>query len=115
LRVRAPARRQPAAQPWILRNAGPEPDAQQHAATRSGRRLELSVKEFGVLEALMRAAPAFLSAENLLEQAWDEHADPFTNAVFITLSRLCRELDEPSMIETRPGVGYRITDPCTGA
>jgi Transcriptional regulatory protein, C terminal/Domain of unknown function (DUF5753) len=62
-----------------------------------------------VLEALMRAAPAFLSAENLLEQAWDEHADPFTNAVFITISRLRRKLGEPPVIETRPGVGYRIT------
>jgi DNA-binding response OmpR family regulator len=76
LRVRALARRQPAAQLRILRAAGLELDAQQHAATRNGRRLELSVKESGVLEALMRAAPAFLSAENLVEQAWDEHADP---------------------------------------
>ena len=111
LRIRALARRQPAAQPRILRAAGIELDSQQHAATRNGRRLELSVKEFGVLEALMRAAPAFLSAENLLEQAWDEHADPFTNAVFITISRLRRKLGSPSLIETRPGVGYRITDP----
>jgi len=111
LRIRALARRQPAAQPRILRAAGIELDPQQHAATRNGRRLELSVKEFGVLEALMRAAPAFLSAENLLEQAWDEHADPFTNAVFITISRLRRKLGEPPVIETRPGVGYRITGP----
>ncbi len=110
-RIRALARRHPAAPPRILRAAGIELDSQQHAATRNGRRLELSVKEFGVLEALMRAAPAFLSAENLLEQAWDEHADPFTNAVFITISRLRRKLGSPSLIETRPGVGYRITDP----
>jgi DNA-binding response OmpR family regulator len=115
LRVRALARRQPAAQPRILRAAGIELDPQQHAATRNGRRLELSVKEFGVLEALMRAAPAFLSAENLLEQVWDEHADPFTNAVFLTISRLRRKLGEPPVIETRPRVGYRITDAGTRA
>jgi DNA-binding winged helix-turn-helix (wHTH) protein len=72
------------------------------------------VKEFGVLEALMRDTLAFLSAENLLEQVWDEHADPFTNAVLITISRLRRKLGEPAVIETRPGVGYRITEPGTG-
>ena len=72
---------------------------------------DLSVKEFGVLEALLRAAPAFLSTEELLEQVWDENADPFTNTVFNTLSRLRRKLGNPSPIETRPGVGYRITDP----
>jgi hypothetical protein len=54
------------------------------------------------LEALMRAAPAFLSAENLLEQVWDEHADPFTNAVFITISRLRRKLGEPPVISVNP-------------
>jgi DNA-binding response OmpR family regulator len=114
LRIRALARRQPAARPRILRAAGVELDPRRHAATRNGRPLELSVKEFGVLEALMQAAPAFLSAENLLEQVWDEHADPFTNAVFITISRLRRKLGEPPVIETRPGVGYRITEPGTG-
>jgi DNA-binding response OmpR family regulator len=62
-----------------------------------------------VLEALLRATPDFLSAEDLLEQMWDEHADPFTNAVFITISRLRRKLGDPPVIETRPGVGYRIT------
>jgi DNA-binding response OmpR family regulator len=111
LRVRALARRQPAARPRILRAAGVELDPRRHAATRNGQPLELSVKEFGVLEALMRDAPDFLSAENLLEQVWDEHADPFTNAVFLTISRLRRKLGgEPPVIETRPGVGYRITD-----
>ena len=86
-------------------------DPQRHTATRDGRPLDLSVKEFGVLEALLRAAPAFLSTEELLEQVWDENADPFTNTVFNTLSRLRRKLGNPSLIETRPGVGYRITDP----
>jgi DNA-binding response OmpR family regulator len=113
LRIRALARRQPAAQPRTLRAAGIELNPQRHAATRNGHPLELSVKEFGVLEALMLAAPAFLSAENLLEQVWDEHANPFTNAVFITISRLRRKLGEPPVIQTRPGVGYRITEPGT--
>jgi DNA-binding response OmpR family regulator len=113
LRIRALARRQPAAQPRILRAADMELDPQRHAASRNGHPLELSVKEFGVLEALMRAAPAFLSAEDLLEQVWDEHADPFTNAVFIAVSRLRRKLGDPAVIETRPGVGYRIAGPRT--
>jgi DNA-binding response OmpR family regulator len=84
-------------------------DPQRHTAARDGRPLELSVKEFGVLEALMRAAPTVLRTEDLLEQVWDENADPFTNAVFNTLSRLRRKLGDPPIIETQPGVGYRIT------
>ena len=55
--------------------------------------------------------PATLSAEDLLEQAWDEHADPFTNAVFVTISRLRRKLGTPQVIQTQPGVGYHIADP----
>ena len=111
LRIRALARRQPTARPRIYHAAGLTLDPQRHTATRNGRPLDLSVKEFGVLEALLRAAPAFLSTEELLEQVWDENADPFTNTVFNTLSRLRRKLGNPSLIETRPGVGYRITDP----
>ena len=110
LRIRALARRQPTARPRIYYAAGLTLDPQRHTATRDGRLLGLSVKEFGVLEALLRAAPAFLSTEELLEQVWDENADPFTNTVFNTLSRLRRKLGTPSLIETRPGVGYRITD-----
>ena len=75
------------------------------------RRLDLSVKAFGLLEALLRAASAFLSTEQVHEQVWDENADPFTNTVFNTVSRLRRKLGKPPLIETRPGVGYRITDP----
>ncbi|MEU8614354.1 helix-turn-helix domain-containing protein, partial [Actinoplanes sp. NPDC048791] len=74
-----------------------------------GRRLDLSVKEFALLEALLRAAPAFLSAEALLEQVWDENADPFTNTVTVTIGRLRRKLGEPPIITTQAGVGYRIT------
>jgi len=70
--------------------------------------LPLSVKEFAVLEALMRAAPAFLSSEALLDQVWDENADPFTNTVTVTVGRLRRKLGDPPVITTTPGVGYRI-------
>ncbi|MER6513579.1 response regulator transcription factor [Nonomuraea sp. NPDC001636] len=108
LRVRALARRRPGARPRTLRGAGIELDPVRHTVTRDGRPLELSVKEFAVLEALLRASPGFLSAEALLEQVWDEHADPFTNTVTVTVGRLRRKLGEPPVISTRPGVGYRI-------
>jgi DNA-binding response OmpR family regulator len=109
LRVRALARRQPAVRARILRAAGIELDPLQHTATRDGRRLDLSAKEYGLLEALMRAN-AVLSAEDLLQQVWDEHADPFTNTVHVTISRLRRKLGDPPVIETLPNVGYRIPD-----
>ena len=109
LRVRALARRQPAARSRIFRTAGLELDATQHTATRDGRPLGLSAKEFGVLEALLRAQPAVLSAEDLLEQVWDEHTDPFSNVVSVTVSRLRRKLGDPPVIQTITNVGYRIT------
>jgi DNA-binding response OmpR family regulator len=68
-------------------------------------------KEFGVLEALLRAAPGILSAEQLLHQAWDENADPFTNTVQVTIGRLRRKLGQPQPIHTIPGLGYRLSDP----
>jgi len=111
LRLRALARRQPTARPRIYRAAGLTLDPQRRTTTRDGRPLDLSVKEFGVLEALMRAAPAALSAEELLEQVWDEYADPFTSAVVVTLSRLRRKLGNPPIIETQARVGYRIAQP----
>ena len=109
LRIRSLARRQPAARARVLRAAGIELDPLRHAVSRDGRQLDLSVKEFGVLEALLHATPAFLSAEDLLEQVWDEHADPFTNTVAVTIGRLRRKLGDPPVIATTPGVGYRIT------
>ena len=109
LRVRALARRCPSAQPRTLRAAGLELDPARRTATRDGRRLDLSVKEFALLEALLRAAPAFLSAESLLEQVWDENADPFTNTVTVTIGRLRRKLGGPQIITTKAG-GYRIAD-----
>ena len=111
LRVRALARRQPAARARTLRVAGIELDPLRRTVSRDGRQLDLSVKEFGVLEALMLAAPAFLRAEDLLERVWDEQADPFTNTVTVTIGRLRRKLGDPPVISTTPGVGYRIAGP----
>jgi DNA-binding response OmpR family regulator len=71
----------------------------------------LSAKELALLEALLKAAPAALSAEGHLEQVWDENADPITKTVQVTIGRLRRKLGEPDIIETIPGVGYRITKP----
>ena len=110
LRVRSLARRQPTARDRILRAGGIELDPVRRTAVRRDRRLDLSVKEFGVLEALMGAQHAFLSAEDLLEQVWDERADPFTNTVFVTISRLRRKLGDPPVIENVPNVGYRIIE-----
>ena len=108
LRIRSLARRQPSARPRVLRAAGLELDPVRRTVTRDGRQLDLSVKEFAVLEALLRAAPGFLSAEDLLEQVWDEYADPFTNTVTVTIGRLRRKLGDPPVITTTPGVGYRV-------
>ena len=108
LRIRSLARRQPAARARLLRAAGIELDPLRRTVTRDGRQLDLSVKEFALLETLLRAWPAFLSAEELLEQVWDEHADPFTNTVTVTIGRLRRKLGDPPVITTTPGVGYRI-------
>jgi DNA-binding response OmpR family regulator len=108
LRVLALARRKPDARPRTLYAAGVELDPIRRTAVRDGRDLNLSVKEFAVLEALLRASPGFLSAESLLEQVWDENADPFTNTVAVTVGRLRRKLGDPPLIATTPGVGYRI-------
>jgi DNA-binding response OmpR family regulator len=110
LRIHALARRQPAVRGRVLRCAGVELDPVRRTVTRDGRQLDLSVKEFGVLAALLRASPAYLRAEDLLEQVWDEYADPFTNTVAVTMGRLRRKLGDPQVIVTTPGVGYRIGD-----
>ncbi|GLY98472.1 response regulator transcription factor [Actinoplanes sp. NBRC 103695] len=108
LRIRALARRRPFARPPTLASAGIELDPLRRTATRDGRHLDLSVKEFAVLEALLAASPGFLSAEALLDQVWDENADPFTNTVAVTVGRLRRKLGAPPVITTTPGVGYQI-------
>jgi DNA-binding response OmpR family regulator len=111
LRIRALARRKPAAQPRILRAAGIELDPLRRTVTRHGHHIDITAKEFAVLDTLLRAAPGILSAEDLLAQAWDENADPFTKTVQVTISRLRRKLGDPRLIQTIPGIGYRITDP----
>jgi DNA-binding response OmpR family regulator len=110
LRVRALARRRPAAAARVFRAAGIELDPLHHTVTRAGRQLNLSAKEFALLEALMRAQHGVLSAEDLFDQVWDELVDPLSNTVHVTLSRLRRKLGEPPAIETLPGVGYRVAD-----
>ncbi len=114
LRIRGLARRRPAARGRVLRAAGIELDPVRRTATRDGRPVDLSVKEFGVLEALLSGEPAYLSAEDLLCRVWDENADPFTKTVQVTIARLRRKLGPPPVIHTTPGVGYRIAGPANG-
>jgi DNA-binding response OmpR family regulator len=80
----------------------------RHRASRAGIPLTLTRKEFSVLECLAGADGAAVSAEELLEHAWDAHADPFSNTVAVTVRRLRRKLGEPPLIETVVGVGYRL-------
>ena len=107
-RIQALGRRVRPALPPVLTRAGVTLDVPLHQASRHGRFLPLSRKEFAVLEVLLQAEGAVVSAERLLEKAWDEHADPFTNSVRMTVMTLRRKLGEPPVIETVPGVGYRI-------
>jgi DNA-binding response OmpR family regulator len=107
-RVQALARRARAALPPVLERAGVTLDVPRHQVSRDGRFLPLSRKEFAVLEVLLRAEGTVVSAEQLLEKAWDEYADPFTNAVRVCVMTLRRKLGDPPVIETVPGVGYRI-------
>jgi DNA-binding response OmpR family regulator len=107
-RVRALARRAQPALPPVLERADLQLDGAKRLANRRGQRLDLSAKEFAVLELLMGAQGAVISSEDLLARAWDEAADPFSNVVKVTISRLRRKLGEPPLIETVPGGGYRI-------
>jgi DNA-binding response OmpR family regulator len=107
-RVHALVRRARKAVPPVLHRAGIALDLARHTASRDGRPLELSRKEFAVLAELMRAGGSVVSAEMLLEKAWDEHIDPFTNVVRVTVMKVRRKLGDPPVLETIPGVGYRI-------
>ena len=107
-RVCALARRAQPALPPVLESGDLRLDTAKRIATRGGTRLDLSAKELAVLELLMAAQGAAVSAEELLARGWDEAADPFSNVVKVTVSRLRRKLGEPQMIETVPGGGYRI-------
>jgi DNA-binding response OmpR family regulator len=109
-RIRALARRPAAALPPLLHNGELTVDPGRRAAFRSGRRLELSPKEFAVLECLLTAGGRIVSAEELLERVWDSHADPFTTAVKSTIRRLRLKLGDPALICTVREGGYRIAD-----
>ncbi|MFC4008083.1 response regulator transcription factor [Nonomuraea purpurea] len=108
-RVLALGRRSRPAVPPILRRAGITLDPARREVFRNGRFVPLAKKEFAVLTELMRANGNVVSAEQLLEKAWDEHADPFTGAVRLTILKLRRKLADPPVVETVPGVGYRIS------
>jgi DNA-binding response OmpR family regulator len=106
-RVRALGRRAPSAPP-LVRRGDLTVDRARHRANRAGRVLSLTRKEFGVLEMLVAADGAVVSAEELLEHVWDAHADPFSNVVSVTLTRLRRKLGPPPVIETVVGKGFRV-------
>jgi len=107
-RVGALARRSGDAKQSVLAHGDLQLDPARRTATRAGRDLELSPKEFGVLQELLGADGAVVSSEALLERVWDENADPFTNTVRMVLVTLRRKLGDPSPIQTVRGSGYRI-------
>jgi DNA-binding response OmpR family regulator len=107
-RIQALARRSTPSRPPVLRHGELELDPARRVLTRGGREVDLARKEFAVLEALMSAGGATVSAEELLERVWDEHADPFTNVVRMTIMTLRRKLGDPPVVETVIGVGYRM-------
>jgi DNA-binding response OmpR family regulator len=106
-RVRSLGRRAPATAPVISRG-DLDVDRARRRVGRAGRPIALTRKEFGVLETLLDAEGAVVSAEELLERVWDANADPFTNTVSVTIGRLRRKLGEPALIETVIGSGYRL-------
>jgi two-component system response regulator VanR len=108
LRLRAIDRRRGRYRPPVREIAGLRLDPFRREVFRDGRYIPLTRKQFAVLEVLIEAEGGVISAEELLERAWDENADPFTNAVRITVSGLRKRLGEPWLIGTLPGVGYRI-------
>ena len=108
LRLRALDRRRGHIRPPVRELAGLRLDAFRREVYRDERYIAVTRKQFAVLEVLMSAEGGVVSAEELLERAWDENADPFTNAVRITVSALRKRLGEPWAIATVPGVGYRI-------
>jgi DNA-binding response OmpR family regulator len=107
-RVRALVRRSGPTPSPLLRRGELVLDRARRRATRGGRALSLTHKEMSLLEFLLVADGAVMSAEEMLERVWDEHADPFSNVVSVTISRLRRKLGEPDPIETVPGFGYKI-------
>ena len=92
----------------VLRCGNLAVDLARHRASRGDRPLSLTRKEFGILETLLAADGAVVSAEELLEHVWDVNADPFSNIVAVTMARLRRKLGDPPLIETVVGKGYRM-------
>ncbi|HEY3339447.1 MAG TPA: response regulator transcription factor [Propionicimonas sp.] len=115
LRLRALDRRRVHNRPPTREVAGLRVDPFRREVHRDGRYVALTRKQFAVLEVLVSAEGGVISAEELLERAWDENADPFTNAVRITVSALRKRLGPPWVIATVPGVGYRIDTGPSGA
>ncbi|MBL1067089.1 response regulator transcription factor [Streptomyces sp. 7-21] len=107
-RVRALGRRATPPLPPVLERAGIRLDPNRREVFRGDRQIHLAPKEFAVLEVLLRGEGAVVSAEQLLEKAWDENTDPFTNVVRVTVMTLRRKLGDPPVITTVPGAGYRI-------
>jgi DNA-binding response OmpR family regulator len=108
-RIRALGRRSSPSRPPLLRHRDLELDPARRSLLRAGEPIELARKELSVLETLMAADGATVSAEELLERVWDEHTDPFTNVVRMTIMTLRRKLGDPPVVETVIGVGYRMT------
>jgi DNA-binding response OmpR family regulator len=106
-RVRALGRRAPSTPP-IMRHGDLYVDRGRHRASRGDRTLALTRKEFGMLEMLLAANGAVVSAEELLEHVWDINTDPFSKIITVTMTRLRRKLGQPPLIETVVGKGYRI-------
>jgi DNA-binding response OmpR family regulator len=106
--VYALSRRARPADPPKLERSGLLLDWAHRQAFRDGRYVPLARKEFGVLAELLRAGGAVVRTEHLLEKVWDEHTDPFTNTVRVTVMKLRRKLGDPPVVETVPGVGYQI-------
>jgi len=107
-RLHALARRSGEARPPVLTAADVELDPARRVATRGGRTLDLTLKEFGVLEALLAAQGALVTPEDLVERVWDEQLDPLSNTVRMTVMTLRRKLGDPPLIETVRGSGYRV-------
>jgi two-component system response regulator VanR len=111
VRLRAIARRPATNGPTVLEFADLRVDPFRREVYRAGRYVKLARKQFAVLELLIRAGGEVISAETLLEKAWDENADPFTSAPRVTMSTLRKALGDPDLIATIPGVGYRLSNP----
>ena len=107
-RIRALGRRPGTSVPPVLGHGDLWLDPSRRVAARAGRPLPLNPKEFAVLEVLLRAQGAVVSAEEILERVWDEMADPFSQAVRTTMSRLRAKLGDPPVIQTVARSGYRI-------